>query len=421
MVKTEPIHDIAAQFRDVYADSFARGMERFINAYGPQIFQQLREALKRERSVVYLFGNGGSHAISQCLKYALEAYAADHQLPVRVHTGIDVHQLSTLKTNANPGVSFSQLLHTEGANAQDLVILISGSGESDNLEEAARYAVQHGIPTIAFLGTRSGKIAKALPAERCCCSSIEDQQVAEDLIQAVAYFFDVADEVSAARWFEVVSQRAEDLRQAIRNIPASFLVGAAESIVDAFFAGQTVWVYGLDHPALSVTAEHTAHNLYWDSVYQVPNPPRRFVSSSPTACNFTGISNDRRRRLIEYLSGIEEGMSAGGVAVLYAMKAESTDDRASLIAQLGKANVSTCLFVGGTPPAVTPANILVHASGLDSPQMQAGLSQVFGHILGRLVRMKLLNRNRSETLSAADPSAARFLIDFDLAQRRLLE
>lgn len=414
------MHEAVERFRDHYADRFATGTTKFISRYGQDLFRQLHNALKQNRNVIYLFGNGGSHAIGQCLKYALQSYAARRGLSVRIQTGVDVHQASDPSFDDAPGISFTQILRTEGADARDTIILISGSGDSDNLYAAARYAAQRSIPTFALLGSSRGKICEVVPAERCFCSPFDDQQISEDIIQSPAYFLDVAGDGfgSAANWPEVVSERAEKLKQVIKQIPAAFLVHTADAVVEAFDRGRVIWVLGVDHPALSVCAEHTAHNLYWDGIYQLTKPPRRLIFSSPTACNYSGISNDRRRGVARNLTGINEARGEG-LALFYAVSSESHVCR-DLLEQLDRAGIPACIFSARDSHTETHANVAVHQTGLENAQMQAGVSQIFGHMLGRLVRLRLLERERAETASPiTDP--AQFLIDYDLAQRRLLD
>jgi len=413
------MHDAVGQFRDYYAERFATGMTKFVGLYGQDFFRQLHNALKQKRSVIYLFGNGGSHAICQCLKYALQSYAAERGLSVRVQTGVDVHRASELPPDDAPGISFTQILRTEGADARDMIVLVSGSGDSDNLYSTARYAAQHAIPTFALLGSSRGKLREVVPTERCFCSPFDDQQICEDIIQSLSYFFDLADGVgTASSWSDMVAARAEQLKQTIKQIPAAFLVRIADAVVEAFDRNQIVWVLGTDHPALSACAEHTAHNLYWDGVYQLAEPPRRLIFSSPTACNFSGISNDRRRGVARNLTGINEAQGEG-LALFYAVSSDSSICN-DLLHQLDRANIPAYLFCARDPHLETQENVTAHRTGLENAQMQAGVSQIFGHMLGRVLRLRLLERERAQT---AEPISdrAQFLINFDLAQRRLLD
>ena len=64
--------------------------------------------------------------------------------------------------------------------------------------------------------------------------------------------------------------------------------------------------------------------------------------------------------------------------------------------------------------------VTVHKTGLKEPQIQAGVSQILGHVLGRIVHMRLMESQGSEGYDViSDPIG--FLTNFDLAQRRLLD
>lgn len=410
------MQDAIECFRDYYADKFAGGMPNFLGSFGQSIIGQLQDAIQRPRSTIYLFGNGGSHAICKCLEYALQAYATSRALPLRVQTGIDIHKATWLKTEGSPGMSFIRVLEAEGADSRDTVVLISGSGDSDNLCEVVRYAEDHSIPTLAIIGSSRGKLRELMDPSRCFCVTVEDQQISEDIIQSVTYFIDQPTSISEAQWREFVSSQAEKLRCAIQQIPASFIGGMAQAVVDAFCRDKFVWVLGFDHPSLSVCAEHTAHNFNWDAVYLVDDPPQRLISSSPTACNFSGISNDRRKEVISNLAGVSK-TEQKGVGLFYSL---NLGNRVldGLLTQLNRNDVPVFLLSAEGQLAQSHCGVAVHKTALQEPQIQAGISQIVGHMLGRVIRMKLMERQKSgNTIS----DHSRFLIDYDMAQRRLLD
>jgi D-sedoheptulose 7-phosphate isomerase len=413
----EQMQDAIENFRDYYADKFAGGMPNFLGSFGQSIIGQLQDAIQRPRSTIYLFGNGGSHAICKCLEYALQAYATSRDLPLRVQTGIDIHKATWLKTEGSPGMSFIRVLEAEGADSRDTVVLISGSGDSDNLCEVVRYAEDRSIPTLAIIGSSRGKLRDLMDPSRCFCVTVEDQQISEDIIQSVTYFINQPiTSIEQTQWSEFVCSQAEKLRCVIQQIPASFIAGMAQAVVDAFCCDKFVWVLGFDHPSLSVCAEHTAHNFNWDAVYLVDDPPKRLISSSPTACNFSGISNDRRREVISNLAGVSKAEQRG-VALLYSLNlGNHTLD--GLLTKLVDSDVPVFLLSAEGQLAQSHRGVAVHNTALQEPQIQAGISQIVGHMLGRVIRMKLMERQKSGN-GISDQS--RFLIDFDMAQRRLLD
>jgi phosphoheptose isomerase len=411
------MQDDIKTFRDYYADQLGSGMSEFLQAHGRRVIELMHDAISRSRSTVYLFGNGGSHAISKCLEYALQNYASTQGVAVRIQTGVDVHHATLLADRDSPGTSFTQVLNTEGADSRDLIVLISCSGDSDNLCEVAEYAKEYSIPTLALVGSGGGKLSKLVPAGRSFGVPLIDQQISEDIIQSLAYFSaSPLSDVTGAQWKGQVVSRAEQLRQVIRAIPESFIANIAKEIVNAFLRRHFVWVLGVDHPALSVSAEHVAHNLYWDGVYEVSNPPQRLIFSSPTACDFSGISNDRHTGIIEKYTGICD-LHDQGVALLYSRSAENQALN-PVLNNLTEFGVPTFLLFG-EGQLKQPVAFTSHKTGLIEPQLQALVAQVVGHMLGRVIRLKLIEERGSDrTHDSSD--AAHFLVDFDLAQRRRL-
>jgi phosphoheptose isomerase len=407
------------KFRDYYADQFATGMSDFLRSYGETLIRQLHGSLAKRRTTIYLFGNGGSHAISKCIEYALQSYASTQNLPLRIQTGIDIHKATVLADTDHSGTSFVETLRTEGADPSDLILLMSGSGNSDNLCEAADYASRRGVPLFGLLGSGGGKVRALIPPTHCFTVPIKDQQISEDIIQSLACFLDEPLQTSkGVTWAERVAAREKELRKAIKGIPPAFIANAADIIVDTFSARKFVWVLGVDHPALSACAEHVAHNLYWDGIYEVTNPPPRLVFSSPTACDFSGISNDRRQDIIELLTGISD-LKGQGAALIYSMDAQHpTLD--SLLNHLNHLGVpSSLLFAGGEVPQGMDS-LTAHRTGLRKPQLQALLAQIFGHMLGRLIRLRLVE-NYGSHVHHDISNPTQFLINCDLAQRRLLD
>ena len=408
------------QFRNAYAEQVTCGISRYQGLHGRRISQLLRSSITNARSTIYMFGNGGSHAICKCIGYALEDYASALDLPIRVETGVDVHKTALCDYDINNGMPFMNVLKTQRADSRDTVVLISGSGNADNLCEAAAYASRFSIPTYALVGSGRGKMREIVSPEYYFSAELEDQQISEDVIQSVAYFLaspscDGEDKL----WSEAVSSATETLSHSINQFPCSFIARLADDVVTAFERRKFVWVLGFGHSSLSVCAEHTAHNLYWDGIYQVHSPPQRFIKSSSTACDFSGISNDRRKGVVESLTGINEAHGLG-VALLYATNLRHPSLH-KLLSKLEDLRVPTFLVaIEDDDASWKYQTALIHQTKLKDQQIHAGLTQMFGHILGRIVRMKLLSKLKSNRHPAlTDP--AQFLINFDLAQRRMLD
>ena len=407
--------DTIERFRAHYTAEITSGISLFLESHGWTIINRLGAAFSRPRSTIYLFGNGGSHAISKCLEYALQFHASQRGLRIRVQTGVDVHKATLLPKNDHAGISFVEVLKTESADANDIVFVISGSGDSDNLCEVAKYAATNSIPVLGLLGSAGGKLAELIPRSNCFTVPLIDQQISEDIIQSVACLLESPAPLIRLR--QTVKTHVDELQRAITALPVSFIHGAAQAVVDSFLKQKFTWVLGLDHPALSVCAEHVAHNLYWDGIYEVTNPPPRVIFSSPTACDFSGISNDRRRGVVDILTGVSD-FKGQGVALLSSLTCQSSV--LSLLERLQLAGIRAFLLLGDGSVELRSDSLTTHKTGLKSPQLQALLAQVLGHMLGRVIRLKLIEqRGARRDCDLSNPT--QFLVDFDLAQRRLLD
>lgn len=145
--------------------------------------EQTAEAFMRvyhAEKTIYIFGNGGSaatatHACGDLVK------GASYGLEKRFKVMSLVDNLPALMAIAND-ISYDDIFVEQLKNflqPGDLVIGISGSGNSTNVVKAMEYAKQKGVQTIAFCGYKGGKI-KAL-ADISIHSVAMDMEVAEDV------------------------------------------------------------------------------------------------------------------------------------------------------------------------------------------------------------------------------------------------
>jgi D-sedoheptulose 7-phosphate isomerase len=67
----------------------------------------------------------------------------------------------------------------------DAVLLVSSSGNSPNVVEACRYANERGVPTIAFVGFKGGKLAEL--AKHVVWVPIENYGIVEDTHQSLIH------------------------------------------------------------------------------------------------------------------------------------------------------------------------------------------------------------------------------------------
>src|SRR5919197_2735876 len=369
-----------------------------------------------EGSTLYVFGNGGSHAIARHLEYALRLRFRDVH-GVRVNCGVDYHSAQAHAAAGGYDSIFEAVLHSERARPGDLTIFISGSGDSDNLLHAAAFCRAEGIQTLSFAGFDGGKISRLRATDVPFVVRVPDQQIAEDIIQAILHVaVDLAYERcvgTAGSVREAVSRYALCLEASLDRIEPEWIERVSAGVSNAFLAGRTVFLLAPEGAPLSVSAEHTAHNFNWDAVYQISNPPLRRICSTPTCCDYTGIGNDRLSRGIVSLQQLDCAVP-GDVLILYVQDQESEIvDRVAAVAE--DAGVTIFALTGRGEPSSA-----VDAMSLESnvPGVLADVGQMCGHMLGRVIHMRLAQ--------AIDPgcvveSEETYLIDNDLAQRRLLD
>ena len=142
-------------------------MERLLAAY-------------RRRASVYVFGNGGSAStashfvndfnkgVSEQLEAGFRFYCLNDNVPTLMAVANDISYdrifALQLKNYLQPG---------------DVVIAISGSGNSLNVIEAVRYANQRGVETIGLVGFDGGLLKEL--AHHCIHVPVDDMQKVEDM------------------------------------------------------------------------------------------------------------------------------------------------------------------------------------------------------------------------------------------------
>ncbi len=144
-----------------------------------QALNLLREAFERE-STVYIFGNGGSSATAS-------HYQNDFNKGVSEHTEKKFNFLclndnvATVMAVAND-IGFEEVFRFQlkgHLKPGDVVIAISGSGNSKNVINAVEYAKEQGIAIIGITGYNGGKL-KPL-SDVSLHAPVNSMQITEDI------------------------------------------------------------------------------------------------------------------------------------------------------------------------------------------------------------------------------------------------
>ena len=144
------------------------------------VVQAIVETFEKQ-GTIYIFGNGGSSSTASHV-------AGDWVKGVCY--GLEGKRLKIICLNDNfpvisaisNDISYEHIFVEQLKNyceKDDLVIGISGSGNSENILKAFEYASQKGSKTIAFVGYKGGKAKKT--ASHSIHMPVDDMEMVEDL------------------------------------------------------------------------------------------------------------------------------------------------------------------------------------------------------------------------------------------------
>lgn len=135
---------------------------------------------------VWVAGNGGSAAISDhtvcdCTK----GTHVEGQAPFRTMSlTANVAMLTALGNDISYDDVFSEPLKYY-LKPEDAVLLVSSSGNSGNVVKACEYANAQGVPTVAFVGFKGGKLKET--AQHVVHIEVENYGIVEDTHQSLIH------------------------------------------------------------------------------------------------------------------------------------------------------------------------------------------------------------------------------------------
>jgi D-sedoheptulose 7-phosphate isomerase len=175
MTETTSMH----QHVRTYSEKLSRALSLDAMATVPILAEALRESWKLGRTV-YLCGNGGSAGnaihlandflygagISNGIGLRVEALSANPSVLTSLANDIGYEEIfaEQIRVKANPG---------------DVLIVLSGSGNSANVVKALEIGNAKGMKTFAILGYSGGRCKEL--ARHPIHFEIDDMQIAEDL------------------------------------------------------------------------------------------------------------------------------------------------------------------------------------------------------------------------------------------------
>lgn len=168
-----------------YVDRLKQELDRVDHAEIEQVADAIYEAWENER-FVYIFGNGGSG----CNASHMAEDLGKSTLPESELGDESRKRLKVLSLTDNVGwimavgndLAYDQIFVQQLMNygsAGDVVIAISGSGNSANVLNAIEWANRHGLKTIGMTGYGGGKLRKL--AQACLHVPLDDMGMVESI------------------------------------------------------------------------------------------------------------------------------------------------------------------------------------------------------------------------------------------------
>ena len=139
----------------------------------------------RDKSgTLWVAGNGGSAAIGD--HTVCDMTKGTHRDGEPTIKSISLTSNTAMLTALGNDIDYEQVFSQQlkyylGKN--DALLLVSSSGNSPNVVKACEYANSRGVPTIAFVGFKGGKLRQI--AKHCVWIPIENYGIAEDAQQSL--------------------------------------------------------------------------------------------------------------------------------------------------------------------------------------------------------------------------------------------
>lgn len=144
-----------------------------------KVVDLLKEAYESDRQVL-LLGNGGSACTASHLACDLQkGIGGFYKKRYRVLALTDSIPIITAWANDAEYAEVFARQVADFANPGDLVIALSGSGNSPNVIRAVEMANEKGAVTVGFAGYSGGKLAEV--AQHCVAVNSENMQQIEDV------------------------------------------------------------------------------------------------------------------------------------------------------------------------------------------------------------------------------------------------
>lgn len=168
-----------------YYDRFAETLRSFDKSPLGDVLTVF-DAVIAGGGIVWVAGNGGSTAIADHI--VCDSSKGTHvpgTPPFRtISLASNVPMLTALANDISYDAVFSEQLKYYLTD-KDALLVVSSSGNSPNVVNACEYAKEQGVPVIAFVGFKGGKLAEV--ADTVVHVAIDNYGIVEDTHQSIIH------------------------------------------------------------------------------------------------------------------------------------------------------------------------------------------------------------------------------------------
>ncbi len=144
------------------------------------LLQQLLEKAQKEKKQIFIFGNGGSAGNAMHIANDF-IYGASKDIGKGFKINALPSNTSVLTCLANDE-GYEEIFVRQLAvlaNPGDIVVALSGSGNSENIVKALKWSKENGNPSVAILGFSGGHSFNF--ADVAIHTPVDDMQISEDI------------------------------------------------------------------------------------------------------------------------------------------------------------------------------------------------------------------------------------------------
>ena len=364
---------IEAFIGQYYISRVVQGLRDIDNRVLDEVSDKIAQRISEGRRI-FSFGNGGSEAISESFILSLEqritpsfqfdTYSNPKLGEATAVTGIDEVFHHRIMRSGRPG---------------DLTLLVSASGDSENINKVSLYCRRQSVETISISG--NGRVAKNGPtkSDYPIIIPLQDQQIIEDVTLGILYLIGeiAGNKVNGHKYdiAELKKSYIDDFSREARLLSARSIDLLAHDIIHAYKNGGQVRIDATDSGLLTIAAAHMQHNLKWDAFQNVEPRLSNRVSSGLPTYHFSGVGNDGGY-IFNHAIEITDNHEQGDVEVIFERQIMSLEVRT--------------LFLAAQRKGMKIYPIIFDQK---SEYIASNLAQSILHITGRVVNAYLLSES----------------------------